>query len=73
MDGPQNILLLVRRACYTIEGRYHRLVSPRACLYLLMYVLAPINMAATQLQQTSEKKRGDRAPINPIKGLPSLT
>jgi hypothetical protein len=30
-------------------------------------------MAATQLQQTSEKKRGDRAPINPIKGLPSLT
>ena len=23
-------------------------------------------MAATQLQQTSEKKRGDRAPINPI-------
>ena len=69
----RRILLLVRRACYTIEGRYHRLVSPRACMYLLMYVLAPINMAATQLQQTSEKKRGDRAPINPIKGLPSLT
>ena len=38
MDGPQNILLLVRRACYTIEGRsVGSFLHVPACTYLCMY------------------------------------
>jgi hypothetical protein len=41
-----------------------------ACTYVCT---SAVTRLRSQLQQTSENNRGDRAPITPIKGLPSLT
>ena len=66
MDGRRIAISKTGLLSATIGSFLHVL----ACTYVCT---SAVTRLRSQLQQTSENNRGDRAPITPIKGLPSLT